>query len=132
MRSELSWSLIDPKPVLLYVENLDDYLVYWDGIAMTHSMALCMAMERLGVWPTPEMRSVMESNYRRIYYAGGFKTRAWDSKVTEGQSHIYPYLKRIMNNHLNLLMEDRDPKEILSWFDYQKARKETVDSSDKI
>jgi hypothetical protein len=88
MRSEHSWSLLDPKPITLYLENLDEYIVYWNGVAMTHSMALCMAMEYVGIWPTPEMKIVMEKNYKNIYYAGGFQTRAWDLKVAS--SPVYP------------------------------------------
>jgi hypothetical protein len=120
MRSEQSWSLLDPKPVLLYLPRLDEYIVYWNGIAMTHPMALCMGMEMIGVYPTPEMKTVLESDYRKIYYSGGFDTRAWDLKVNE--SPVYPYLKRIMLEHLKKVVDGRDPKELLGWFDYKKAR----------
>jgi hypothetical protein len=122
MRSEQSWSLLDPKPVLLYVERVDDYIVYWNGIAITHSMALCMVMEYFGVWPTPEMKTAMEKNYLTIYYANGFDTRAWDSKVES--SPLYPYLKRIMAEHMAKVIENREARDVLGWFDYSKARKE--------
>ena len=120
MRSEHSWSLLDPKPVLLYLSNLDDYIVYWNGVAMTHSMALCMAMEYVGVWPTPEMKTAMERNYKNIYYANGFQTRAWDLKVSS--SPVYPYLKRIMKDHLTKYLDGKQPKDVLAWFDYKRAR----------
>jgi len=120
MRSEQSWSLLDPRPVLLYLPNLDDYIVYWNGIVMTHSMALCMAMEHFGVWATPEMKSSMEKQYERIYYANGFDTRAWDSKVSS--SPVYPYLKRIMNDHLTKVIPGKEARDVLGWFDYKKAR----------
>jgi hypothetical protein len=126
MRNEKAWSLIDPKPVLVYVETVDDYIVYWNGVVMTHSMALCMTMERIGVWPTPEMKNSMEDNYHRIYYANGFQTRAWDDKVES--NHIYPYLKRIMKDHLDRVLEDKSPSDILNWFNYQRARQETIDN----
>jgi cobalamin biosynthesis Co2+ chelatase CbiK len=122
MRNEQAWSLLDPKPVLLYVEKVDDYVVYWNGVAMPHSMALCMAMESIGIYATPEMKSVLEKNYRKIYYANGFDTRAWDQKVEA--SPLYPYLKRIMVEHLKKVMENRTPQEVLSWFNYDRARKE--------
>ncbi len=123
LRSEQSWSLLDPKPVLLYLPNLDEYIVYWNGLATTHIMALNLAMEHYGIYPTPEMKTSMEQNYRKIYYANGFDTRAWDLKVAE--SPIYPYIKRILNNHVKDLTVDkqRDISEVLSWFDYSKARK---------
>jgi len=121
MRSEKSWSLLDPKPVLLYLSNLDEYIVYWNGIVMTHSMALCMAMENFGVWATPEMKTAMEKDYERIYYANGFDTRAWDNKVSS--SPVYPYLKRIMSDHLIKVVKDREAKDVIGWFDYKRARK---------
>jgi hypothetical protein len=122
MRSEQSWSLLDPKPVLLYLSNSDEYIVYWNGITMTHTMALCMAMEHFGIWATPEMKTHMEQDYERIYYANGFQTRAWDGKVST--SPVYPYLKRIMLEHVKKVIEGREAKEVLGWFDYSKARKE--------
>lgn len=123
LRSEQSWSLLDPKPVMLYLPNLDEYIVYWNGIATTHLMAMNLAMEQYGVYPTPEMKTAMEDNYRRIYYANGFDTRAWDLKVAE--SPIYPYMKRILKEHVNNLIAEskKDIEEVLGWFDYNKARR---------
>lgn len=120
MRSEQSWSLLDPKPVILYLPRVDEYIVYWNGIAMPHIMALCMSMEYFGVWPTPEMKTAMERDYERIYYANGFDTRAWDNKVAS--SPLYPYLKRIMADHMKKVFEGREAKNILAWFDYKRAR----------
>lgn len=122
MRAEKSWSLLDPRPVLCYLHNIDEYIVYWNGIVMPHTMAMCMAMEHFGVWSTPEMKSAMERDYKRIYYSGGFDTRAWDEKVSSGS--LYPYLKRIMKDHLQKVLENRSAVDVLGWFDYSKARKE--------
>jgi hypothetical protein len=121
MRSEQSWSLIDPRPVLLYLSHHDDYIVYWNGVAMTHSMALSMAMEiAMGVYPTPEMKNAMEQNYEKLYYANAFNTRAWDSIVKE--TPIYPYLKKVMTDHLKKVIEGKPPHELLGWFNYDKSR----------
>jgi hypothetical protein len=122
MRSEHTWSLLDPRPVLLYLDKSDEYIVYWNGVVMPHTMALCMAMENYGVWATPEMKTAMEKDYERIYYANGFNTRAWDSKVSS--SPVYPYLKRIMADHLKTVLEGKEAKDVLGWFDYSRARKE--------
>jgi len=124
MRSEHSWSLLDPKPVMLYLDIVDEYIVYWNGIVMPHTVALCLAMEHFGVWATPEMKTSMENTYQRIYYAGGFNTRAWDLKVAS--SPVYPYLKRIMTDHLKKVIEGREAKDVLGWFDYSRARKECI------
>lgn len=122
MRSELSWSVLDPKPVLLYVKNSDEYICYWNGISMTHTMAMNMALEPFGIFATPEMKTAMEKEYRRIYYAGDFDTRAWDFKVSE--SPIYPYVRRLMAEHIKkVITEQKRPiAEVLGWFDYSKAR----------
>jgi hypothetical protein len=126
MRPEQTWSLLDPKPVLLYISKCDEYIVYWNGIAMTHKMALCMAMEySSGIYATPEMKTALEQDYERLYYSGAFNTRAWDSKVAD--SPIYPYLKRIMKEHLTKIIQEpkRPAHEVLGWFNYSKARKES-------
>jgi hypothetical protein len=121
MRSEQSWSLLDPKPVLMYLHNLDEYIVYWNGIVMPHAMALSIAMEGVGIYPTPEMKDCLEKNYRKIYYSNGFDTRAWDSQISKG--FVYSYLKRVMHEHVSSITENKPAQEILGWFDYSKARK---------
>jgi len=87
-------------------------------------MAMNLALEHFGVYATPEMKTAMEQNYQKIYYANGFKTRAWDLKVAS--SPIYPYAKRLLAEHTKKLISDqnREISEVLGWFDYSKARKE--------
>jgi hypothetical protein len=123
MRSEHSWSLIDPRPVLLYLPNLDEYIVYWNGIATTHTMAMNIAMEYFGIYPTPEMKTAMERNYQTVYYSNGFGTRAWDLKVCD--SPIYPYTKRMLKNHCDAQISDKklEINEVLDWFCYNRSRR---------
>jgi len=122
MRSEHSWSLLDPKPMLIYLDYHDDYIVVWNGVVMPHTMALCMAMELFGIFPTPEMKTAMEVNYRKLYYANAFDTRSWDNQAASNE--LYSYLKRIMGKHLIKTLENKKPQEVLSWFNYNRARKE--------
>jgi hypothetical protein len=122
MRSEKSWSLLDPRPMLLHVNRLDEYIVYWNGVVTTHAMAMNAAMEYYGIYPTPEMKTAMEKEYERIYYSYGFETRAWDAKVSS--SPIYPYIKRILKDHMDRVIseQEKDISEVLEWFDYKRAR----------
>lgn len=124
MRAEQSWSLLDPKPVLLYLSKHDDYIVYWNGIVMPHTMALCMAMEFYGIYPTPEMKTALEKTYEKLYYGNAFETRAWDNLVKG--SPVYPYLKNKMIDHLKKVIGEADAegKDVIGWFDYDKARRE--------
>lgn len=149
MTSEYSWSLLDPRPVLRYVEECDEYIVYWNGIVMPHLMALNFTMERFNMYPSPEMKRMMASNYEKIYYSGGFGHRNWDEIVrpaenttynfrtkktttkdaaTESRqqpvtySKIYNYLGRTMCDHINKLHEKYSCSEMLDWFKYDRAR----------
>ena len=122
MTAAKSWSLLDPRPQLVKVSSVDDYIVYWNGIVMPHSMALCIAMQALGIYPSPEMRRHMESNYEQLYFAGAFNTRAWDQRVINGL--LYPYLSRIMEPHVAKTTQGLDPKVVLGWFSYDRARTE--------
>lgn len=79
-----------------------------------------MSMEHLGIYPTPEMKTAMEKNYELLYFSNAFDTRAWDRKV--GSGPVYPYLKRIMLEHLKKVFEGKEAKDVLAWFDYKKAR----------
>ena len=127
MRAEQTWSLLDPKPVLCYLKEHDDYLVYWNGIVMTHSQALNMAMEFFGMFPTPEMKTAMQENYARLYYAGAMGTRAWDTMVNEGE--IYSRQKKWMRDHLVAHVKNATAKDVLSWFSYSRARKQDGDTN---
>ena len=124
MRAEQSWSLLDPKPVLLYLPKHDEYIVYWNGIAMTHSQALCMAMEAAaGCYCTPEMKHKLQLSFERLYYSGAFNTRAWDRIIAQG-APAYDQQKNWMRDHLKTLLEGKTASEVLGWFDYKRARKE--------
>lgn len=121
MRSEHSWSVLDPRPVLLYLPRLDEYIVYWNGLAMTHSQALCFAMETIGVYSTPEMKRAMDETHKRVYYANGFQTQNWDN-IIRNSNTIFDYLKGKIRPHVKAVCEGKTPQEILGWFDYKKAR----------
>jgi len=126
MHSKLkAWSLIDPKPVLYYVVNSDDYIVYWNGIVMPHKMALCIAMYKFGMTTTPTMKLALLENYKKLYYANAFNTRAWDDMVRDDTgSNILNYLSKIMHDHITVAVENKTGAEVLSWFDYSRANQD--------
>jgi hypothetical protein len=121
MSAEKAWSLLDNRPVLKYVSNCDDYIVYWNGIVMPHKMALCIAGRLIGVYPTPEMKIVMQQNYLKLYYANAFGSLGkWDHLVTNRQ--MYNVVENHMMNHLNELQQQNIPgAEVLGWFDYNRV-----------
>lgn len=121
IRAEHSWSLLDPKPVIVYLKKHDEYIVYWNGIAMTHSQALSMSMEFCGIYATPEMKMSMQKTYEKLYYAGAFNTRSWDDIVSRSEP-VFTAQKKWMKDHLVKVCKDKDPREVLGWFDYKRAR----------
>jgi hypothetical protein len=125
MRAERSWSLLDPKPVLLYLTKHDEYIVYWNGWVMTHSQALCHAVERCGIYPTPSMKLAMQTTFERLYYSGAFQTRSWDSMLS-GYSNIYDYQKLKIKEHVDKVVGATDFKDVLEWFNYDRARMESI------
>lgn len=120
MTAEKSWSMVDPKPILKYVPVSDDYIVYWNGVVMPHSMALCLAMEYFGVFPTPEMKNSMEQQFKDLYYANAFQRRDWEQKVASG--NLYSTLRHLTQDHLKSFLEDKQAKDVLGWFCYSRAR----------
>jgi hypothetical protein len=121
MHSEKTWSQLDPKPVLLYLPKLDEYIVYWNTVAMTHSQALCIAMTVAGIYPTPQQKLAMQETYLKIYHAGGFGEKRWDH-IVESSLEVYTYLYKKMRLHLIECTKNVPVSEILQWFEYDRAR----------
>lgn len=127
MSAEKAWSLLDNKPVLKYIPKCDDYIVYWNGIVMSHRIALSIGGTLLNIFPTPEMKQVLNQNYRTLYYADAFDSLGkWD-KILEGsrghkEKEMYSYLLRYMEQHLQTLKDQKIPgAEVLGWFEYSRA-----------
>lgn len=120
MRPEYSWSFIDPRPIILYLSKFDEYIVYWNGVVMTHAQAFCIAMEYLKIYPTPEMKHALETTFARLYWLGAFESNAWDDIVKNKLS--YSVQKKALKFHLAKLFENKQPKDIFSWFNYSRAR----------
>lgn len=126
MSAEKGWSLLDNRPVLKYVSNCDDYIVYWNGIVMPHKMALCLAGRLIGVYPTPEMKIAMQANYLKLYYANAFDSFGrWELLVNN--KAIYNVVENHMNGHLTELQQQRiSGAEVLGWFNYKRATESSL------
>jgi len=135
MRSELAWSLIDPKPVFLYDPKYDAHITIWNGVAMTRTYALMIySVFWCNIYPSPSQKKAAWDEYIRIYRSGGFKTRDWDNIINDIQPEQ-------LHNRLSAMMVIKDPmflmrlknkysaKDALSWF---LPSKEIVDKNIKI
>lgn len=117
--SEIAWSVVDPRPVLKYISSIDDYVVFWNGTVMPHSIALNLALAPAGIYPTPAMKAAMEDTYRRFFYSGALGSRQWEDVAVKGLA--YSVMQRALEPHIRQLYERNKTKEILGWFDYERA-----------
>jgi hypothetical protein len=78
-------------------------------------------MERIGIYPTPEMKLAMQRTFEKLYYAGAFETRAWDDRL-KGNGMVYDWQKYKMAEHIKKAAEGKEPAELIGWFDYNRAR----------
>lgn len=122
--SEYSWSLLDPRPILKYVDFLDEYIVYWNGVLMPHGVALNLAMEMFKIFPTPTMKAELHLTYKRIYYSNGFgeMPHEWEDAISTGR--VYSYLRNLLYPHIKEVVEKHEPQEVLGWFAYSRARRD--------
>ena len=114
----ISWSLLDPKPVLLYVKEYDNTLVAWNGVLMTKVVALNMAIEEFGKWPTPKMKQEMFKTYKQLYITGFFGKQDWDSFFGVSADNLFSYLRKLNKAHLTKVSKGKKISEVLGWFKY--------------
>lgn len=128
MHPEHSWSLLDKRPCLVYLPQHDNYIVYWQGIAMTHSMAFALAMQSFGVKITSEMSKTLKDEFDQMYFAGAFGHREWDSLIRSdrlGNSKDFiRYMKKIFSevSKRTILNDGVNIIEVLKWLNYNRAR----------
>ena len=119
----LAWSLISPNPVPFYDEDSMEWFVYWNGILMLNEHAMILvATNLLNAHPTPEMKRVAYEKFVRLYYAGAFKTRAWDGLVGDRIKNfggdILQYYQKVLGEHITTTLTDKvKPSEVLFWFE---------------
>lgn len=123
--AELAWGSVDPRPIVMYLPEQDDYMVVWNGVILPLVHAQCMAFEWIGVWAGAAIYRELDLRYRELYLAGAFGSRNWDGIIAENAS-TYHLLKRILFDHLEKTMPNYTRQEIAEWFILSNAR--TVES----
>lgn len=120
MQAARTWSLLDPKPQLVYHAPTDVTLAWWAGIVMTRNQALAIAMMEYSIWPTPLQKQRIHDEYVRAYRAGAFGLRDWTSAIESGNA--LPYLQRCLEEPLKGLNERLTAAEVLLWFSPRRVR----------
>lgn len=115
--SVISWSLITEMPVLCYIPSIDEYVVYWDGFAMSRSSAMVIALEAFGIYHGPAVYSEVNSEFRRIYAAGAFGNVQWDNVV----KNVLHYHRKQRTTHAQELAKKYKVYEVFSCFTAENA-----------
>lgn len=113
---EVTWSLLDPKPVVKYHTLVNDYVVYWQGFAMPHTFAMNMVLESAGAYPPRSVRSELNRTYEKFYFAGALADSVKTLPYPDSSICSYLAVKRQMNRHLRSLLEKSvTVKQLFSW-----------------
>ena len=111
------WSLLSPTPGLYYEVHTDSYIVFWNGIATTHSAALVLATSVLMHVPvTPKIKDDIFTQFKKAYYSGAFGNVDWDIKNYSAHGY-FTFLSNQLGSHIHEKVPDVSASEVLRWFD---------------
>ena len=119
--AEISWSMMDPRPVVMYLPEQDDYMVVWNGVVLPLVHAQCIAFEFIGFWSGRAVKHELDDRYRKLYYAGAFGTKEWDH-IVETNPDTFNLLRRFLEAHLNKIIPNYSKQEIVEWFNLKNAK----------
>lgn len=121
MISELSWSLLDPKPLMVYNKKFDAHICCWNGVLMTRTYALIVvAYQWNNIMPSQAISHAAWKEFVKLYSLGVFGDVDWDHYIEQTQYNTHhTYLIRQLNadnaNFVNLKKQYTAPQ-ALSWF----------------
>jgi hypothetical protein len=117
-----SWSLIDPLPIVFFNNEVQEFLVAWNGIQLIPEHALIVATNYYWkVLPTPEMKRTADEKFKKLYYLGAFSESGnlgWDQIIQErstdySMTSFYTYY---LNPHLYKKLSHIEAPEVFNWF----------------
>jgi hypothetical protein len=116
-----SWSILTPTPVFYYNEEIDEQLVVWNGIHMIPEHALMVASSLLWkIAPTPEMKQVADTKFRKIYYLNGFGKQdpLWNRIIEEkyADNAMFSFYIYYLHDHITKKLGTTPPEDVFKWF----------------
>lgn len=122
MTSELSWSLLDPKPVLVYNKQYGANICCWNGIMMTRTYALIVVANQWNnIMPIASVSYAAWQEFTRLYSLGVFAPADWDNYMSTAQfnrHHLYLEKQLTANNpeFLMSLKKQYTAPQAIGWF----------------
>lgn len=140
-----SWSLIDPKPVILYSDYHGEYLAMWNGMLITYSAAYALMVYCLsGIYINPVMKKCIWNDSKRILFNDILKDKidpytfeipervgadSGDVQQQAGARYWY-YLLKKFNSQIQDLKKSHSIEYCIKMLDVENAS--TVSIYDKI
>jgi len=112
----MAWSKLSANPVCIYLEKYDDTLVVWNGVLMTKLLALNLAIEIYGKYPSPTVKAGIFKSYEQLYITGFFGKQNWDSFFENPADGFFGYMRTLNNAHLQKVTKGKKISEVLLWF----------------
>ena len=111
------WSLLDPKPIVFYNEDIDEWFVYWNGVFMIYDAALVLAGRfLLRSPPSKETVDNINKKFSLMLSSGIFndiKDESWYSIAKDG---VMTYYNKKMSVHITSTLKEFDSFQVLKWF----------------
>ena len=116
MHSEAGWSLLSPNPIIKYLPEFNEHIVYWCGIGMLHSTALTLACHHMAnIYPGASVKAALYDKFLKLYNAGAFQTSDWDTLANQGYATHYDLISSWLKNKGGTAPgPDRDLIQVLS------------------
>lgn len=114
----VSWSLTSPRPIVQYLPQFDEHIVYWNGFVMTHAHALQLTLMPYGIYATPNVKEAITNRFKQLYAAGVFGEATWDNLVY--RRDYYAYVKDRMEKHIREVTKEVDLYHAVQWLDITK------------
>lgn len=116
----VSWSLLNPRPIVVYVKEHDEHLVYWNGYVMTHAHALQIMLIPYGIYASPRVKSSITKRFKQLYTAGLFGEVVWDKFVHN--VGYYGYVVNKIEKHVRAITNSVDVYDAVRWLDTNDAK----------
>lgn len=99
-----AWSLVSPLPVVVYLKNYDEYVVFWNGFLLSHAHALQLMLVPYGIYASPEIRRAVTDTFFTLYSSGAFSDVNWDKSVHE---NYYNQVNYFLNQHITTFTQNK-------------------------
>jgi len=111
------WSLLDPKPIVFYNENIQEWYVYWNGVFMLYDAALLVAgVTLLHSPPSKEMVAICNHKFKMMLNSGIFgpiSNVAWYDIANDG---VISYYNKALRTHIHHNLARYPKIEVFKWF----------------